>query len=332
MSKKRVVACCLGLMISWLPITTMAVTDKDHPLVGRYEGSELGFHTHSDFDEADLINGPFVGSASGEDKRGWLHVEGEMDLYYYKLPAGRSSLEALRNYEVSLKEKGFEVPFTCGATNGSCFAKRPGHSDQTSPGLLGLAIDDPQMPKYDGDYIRNYFKLNARYLFGVLKRAEGTVYVSIAFAEEGTGNFAFVRVVTTKEMDEDKIKFVGAGQMQDALADKGRINLYGIQFDFDKDVIKPESKPTLDEIAKLLRAEPELRLAIVGHTDKQGSAAYNVDLSKRRAENVVASLTGEYAIEKSRLSPHGAGASKPLASNDSEEGRAKNRRVELVKQ
>ncbi len=332
MLNKRIVTCGLGLIFWLLPLAVMAINDKDHPLVGRYEGSELGFHTHSDFDEADLINGPFVGSASGEDKRGWLHVEGEVDLYYYKLPDGRSSLEALRNYETSLKAKGFDVPFTCGATNGSCYAKRPGHSDQTAPGLLGLAIDDPQMPKYDHDYIRNYFKLNARYLFGELKRPEGTVYVSIAFAEEGGGNYAFVRVVTTREMDEGKIKFVGAGQMQDALSDKGRISLYGIQFDFDKDVIKPESKLTLDEIAKLLRANTELRLEIVGHTDKKGTADYNVDLSKRRAENVVAFLTDGYAIAKSRLSPRGAGASEPLATNDTDEGRAKNRRVELVKQ
>lgn len=332
MLAKRISTYSLGIFVWLLPLTVIAVQEKDHPLIGRYEGSELALHTHTDFDETDLIDGPFAGNSNGEDKRGWKHLEGEVDFYCYELPAGRSSLEALRNYESSLKANGFDIPFTCGSNNGSCFAKRPGYADQSSPGLLGLAFDHPELPQCKGGHVSIYFQLNARYLLAVLPRPEGTVYASIAFAEGSLGNFAFVRVVTTKEMEKDKIKFVGAGQMQDALSDKGRISLYGIQFDFDKDVIKPESKPTLDEIAKLLRANTELRLAIVGHTDKQGTADYNVDLSKRRAENVVAALTDEYAIAASRLSPHGAGASEPLASNDTDEGRAKNRRVELVKQ
>ncbi len=327
MSKSRVVASCVALAIWILPITVLAAKDKDHPLVGRYEGSELFGHKHSDYDEADLINGPIVGEVS-DDKHGWVHVEGENDFYYYKLPAGRSTLEVLRNYEMSLKDKGFDVTFTCATSNGSCYVKDPNMRVITGPSQFSLANDPPPL---DGVSPR-YFDISARYLLAKLSRPEGAVYVSISFSEGERGNFAFVHVVATKEMEEGKIKFVGAGQMHDALSDKGRISLYGIQFDFDKDVIKPESKPTLDEIAKLLRADPELRLAIVGHTDKQGTADYNVDLSKRRAESVVAALTNEYAIAASRLSPHGAGASEPLASNDTDEGRAKNRRVELVKQ
>ncbi|MEO7012766.1 MAG: OmpA family protein [Dokdonella sp.] len=317
----------MALAIWILPITVLAAKDKDHPLVGRYEGSELFGHKHSDYDEADLINGPIVGEVS-DDKHGWVHVEGENDFYYYKLPAGRSTLEVLRNYEMSLKDKGFDVTFTCATSNGSCYVKDPNMRVITGPSQFSLANDPPPL---DGVSPR-YFDISARYLLAKLSRPEGAVYVSISFSEGERGNFAFVHVVATKEMEEGKIKFVGAGQMHDALSDKGRISLYGIQFDFDKDVIKPESKPTLDEIAKLLRADPELRLAIVGHTDKQGTADYNVDLSKRRAESVVAALTNEYAIAASRLSPHGAGASEPLASNDTDEGRAKNRRVELVKQ
>ena len=332
MLNKHIVIRGLAFLCWLLPLTVVAVPDKDHPLVGRYEGSELAVHTHTDFDETNIIDGPFVSYSNGEDKRGWKHLEGEMDFYCYQLPAGRSSLEVLRNYESSLKSNGFDIPFTCGTNDGSCYAKRPGYNESTSPGLLGLAFDNPELPQCKGGHVNIYFQANARYLLAVLARPEGKVYVSIAFAEGSLGNFAFARVITTKEMDEGKIKFVGAGQMQDALSNVGRISLYGIQFDFDKDVIKPESKPTLDEIAKLLRAHAELRLAIVGHTDKKGTADYNVDLSKRRAESVVAALTDDYAIAASRLSPHGAGASEPLASNDTDEGRAKNRRVELVKQ
>ena len=335
MSKSRVVASCVALAIWILPITVLAAKDKDHPLVGRYEGSELFGHKHSDYDEADLINGPIVGEVS-DDKHGWVHVEGENDFYYYKLPAGRSTLEVLRNYEMSLKDKGFDVTFTCATSNGSCYVKDPNMRVITGPSQFSLANDPPPL---DGVSPR-YFDISARYLLAKLSRPEGAVYVSISFSEGERGNFAFVHVVATKEMEEGKIKFVGAGQMHDALSDKGRISLYGIQFDEyleDEDVdliISDIMMPVMDGFAMLqaLRADPELRLAIVGHTDKQGTADYNVDLSKRRAESVVAALTNEYAIAASRLSPHGAGASEPLASNDTDEGRAKNRRVELVKQ
>ena len=95
---------------------------------------------------------------------------------------------------------------------------------------------------------------------------------------------------------------------------------------------RPKSKPTLDEIAKLLTSKPDLRLKIIGHTDNKGTAEYNLDLSSRRAGNVAAALVGGYGIDPARLTSEGAGLSRPLASNDTEEGRAKNRRVELVAQ
>ncbi|MEP7096331.1 MAG: OmpA family protein [Dokdonella sp.] len=332
MSKNRVIVGWMVLLILTLAINAIAAPSVGHPLVGRYEGADLVGHTHSDFDEANLINGPIVGPASGEDKRGWLHVEGVNDMYYYQLPEGRSSLEVLRNYEASLKTKGFETVFTCATSNGSCYAKRPGHSDTTGPYDFAGAIDaSPELPRLNGDYIRNYFGTNARYLLAKLAPPQGAVYASIAFAEGSHGNFVFVRVVETKEMDSGKITFVGAEQMQKALADSGRISLYGIQFDFDKDTLKPESKPTLDEIAKVLRADPGLRLGVVGHTDATGGTDYNLDLSKRRAANVAAALSRNYAIDASRLAARGAGAAEPLTSNDTEEGRAKNRRVELVR-
>ena len=324
--------CALGTLTVALAFPQFAMADGDHPLVGRYEGSDLVGHTHSDFDEANLVEAPIVGSPSGADKRGWKRVEGTIDLYYYKLPEGRSSLEVLRNYQTSLNSKGFERVFSCVTSDGSCYAKRPGHVDMSDPYAFANAIDSsPELPRLNGDYIRNYFSTNARYLLTRLPRLEGTVYASITIAEGSRGNFAFIRVVETNEMDTNKITFVRADQMQKALADSGRISLYGIQFDFDKDAIKPESKATLDEIAKLFSSDADLRLLVVGHTDAKGGADYNDELSKRRAANVVAALSRVYGVDATRLTARGAGASEPLAPNDTEEGRAKSRRVELVR-
>ncbi|MEO6689481.1 MAG: OmpA family protein [Dokdonella sp.] len=325
----RLIGLLVGLAIAG---SAAAHGGADHPLVGRYEGSELVGHTHSGFDETNLISGPIVGPVRSATAAGWMHVEGSSDLYYYALPEGRSSLEVLRNYEASLKAKGFVTLFSCATSNGSCYAKRPGHVDATGPYDFANALDAaPELPRLGGDYIRNFFGTNARYLLAKSAQPEGTVYASIALAEGNHGNHAFVHVVQTREMEINKIAFVAAEQMRRAIADNGRISLYGIQFDFDKDIVKAESKPALDEIGKLLTADAMLKLTVVGHTDAKGSADYNTDLSRRRAVNVVAALASDYGIDGARLVARGAGASEPLASNDSEDGRARNRRVELVR-
>ena len=130
---------------------------------------------------------------------------------------------------------------------------------------------------------------------------------------------------------------VGSSPMDSAtlssdLASSGQVNVYGIHFDFDKADIKPESKAQLDEIAKLLTANPALKLRVTGHTDNKGSAAHNQVLSGHRADAIVAALVANYGITADRLTSAGLGASMPVASNDTDQGRALNRRVELVKQ
>jgi outer membrane protein OmpA-like peptidoglycan-associated protein len=116
-----------------------------------------------------------------------------------------------------------------------------------------------------------------------------------------------------------------------SLLDSGKIALYGIYFDSDKDSLRPDSQATLQEIAKLLNANPKLNVEVVGHTDNQGKPDYNLDLSRRRAAAVVRELVSKYGIADGRLGSFGCGFYAPVASNDSEDGKAKNRRVELVK-
>jgi outer membrane protein OmpA-like peptidoglycan-associated protein len=113
---------------------------------------------------------------------------------------------------------------------------------------------------------------------------------------------------------------------------EGKIAVYGIQFDTGKAEIKPASEPALTEIAKLLKAQPSLKLHVVGHTDNVAGLELNLKLSKARAEAVVSALVSKYGIAGSRLIAHGVGPVAPVASNEAEAGRAKNRRVELVKQ
>lgn len=116
------------------------------------------------------------------------------------------------------------------------------------------------------------------------------------------------------------------------LQTSGHVEVPGIFFDTGKAELKAESQAAIAEVAKLLKADSGLKVYVVGHTDNVASLDLNIKLSKARAEAVVQSLVSQHGIAASRLDAQGAGPLLPVASNDSEEGRAKNRRVELVKQ
>lgn len=125
---------------------------------------------------------------------------------------------------------------------------------------------------------------------------------------------------------------VNADALAKEITRTGHVAIYGIYFDTGKADVKPESEPTLKEIAKLLQQNPELKLYVVGHTDNVGTLTSNMDLSLRRAESVVKTLISKYGIDTKRLHPVGVGPLSPVASNKTEEDHAKNRRVELVEQ
>ena len=124
----------------------------------------------------------------------------------------------------------------------------------------------------------------------------------------------------------------GASALERALAEKGTVDVYSIYFSFNSDAIREESEPTLREIAEVLRRHPDWKLGVNGHTDSIGNDPYNLDLSKRRGAAVKNSLVARYAIAAARLTTSGFGRAQPKDTNDTLEGRARNRRVELVRQ
>jgi outer membrane protein OmpA-like peptidoglycan-associated protein len=125
---------------------------------------------------------------------------------------------------------------------------------------------------------------------------------------------------------------VPEGRLERALREQGRADVYDIYFEFNSDRIRDESQSTLLEIAGVLRRHPDWKLAIEGHTDNVASDAYNLDLSQRRAAAVKTALTTKYAVDAQRLTATGFGEARPKDRNDTLEGRARNRRVELVRQ
>ncbi len=128
----------------------------------------------------------------------------------------------------------------------------------------------------------------------------------------------------------EKAAVIPAGEIAEALAQDGRVAIYGIYFDFDKAEILPESQPQIEQLAALLKAKPDLSILVVGHTDAQGDFEYNMTLSQQRAQAIADALVSGFEIGASRITPAGAGMVAPVATNRTEEGRARNRRVEIV--
>jgi outer membrane protein OmpA-like peptidoglycan-associated protein len=147
-------------------------------------------------------------------------------------------------------------------------------------------------------------------------------------AERGGCAGVTQRIVRVAAMEQSVV--VSADQIAKSLGDTGKVVFYGIYFDSDKAVVKPESEPTLKEMAKFLKTIGAAKVFIVGHTDSQGPLDRNQKLSRERAAAVVKALAGSHGIPAERMTAEGVGPLAPVAANDAEGGRAKNRRVEMV--
>jgi OOP family OmpA-OmpF porin len=152
------------------------------------------------------------------------------------------------------------------------------------------------------------------------------IWVEVA---PNSGSAYTLWIVEREGMKQDVVG--NAEAFREGIATTGHVEVPGIFFDTAKADIKPESEPALKEVVKLLQASPALRVWVVGHTDSVGAAQANVTLSNARAEAVVKALV-QMGCDAKRLAPHGAGPYAPVATNTTDEGRAKNRRVELVAQ
>jgi len=154
---------------------------------------------------------------------------------------------------------------------------------------------------------------------------KGSTWVFI----DSRGDYYYQTIVTEKEMKQEVT--ADASSLSDDINKSGHVAVYGIRFETGKAAILPDSESVLGEIVKLLQQNPDLKLRVEGHTDNQGNAAANQSISEKRAQAVVAWLT-DHGVEAGRLTAKGWGQTKPVEDNSTEDGRAKNRRVELVKQ
>jgi OOP family OmpA-OmpF porin len=322
---------------------------KDPAAIKRYEGAVIIGYKFGKFDEFTFMAGPLVPSKASSGPNlvpsKTQRAEGQYTRLVYVGPEGRSPLEVVRNYEQELKKAGFAVVYQCARTE--CGGNEADMTDRLLYTMENRLANYP--PAHSGrppgqvtEYAFSSAK-DGRLL--VAKRAgsggsgSGDSWISVYVA---TGDFnmhketfghpvILVDFVESAAMDTNMVT-VDASAMAKGIASAGHVALYGILFDTDKTDIKPESAAAITEIAKFLKQDAAVKLYVVGHTDNVGIYDYNLNLSQRRAAAVVAELTTKHGIAAARLKPAGSGPLSPVAPNDTEDGRAKNRRVELVKQ
>ncbi len=329
-------AALLLLVAAQVSLAAPPIADPgDPPNLKRYEGSKI-FHSKNErFTKYDLILSKLARNDTN-DFATWytkkLDLEGALTRLDYYVPDPEvTTLEVIRNYSNELKSSGWEVLFE------GVGEKELGGDIFGFKTRLREAPNPNQILDYPGLSGGNYGYLAAHRAEG-----DGDVYVTVYALKYGGGlNWGFeqvkegmqvirVDVIKPKAM-EQKMVTVSASEMAKTIAETGRISLYGIHFDTNKSAVKPESKGTLEQIATLLKGDAALKLNVIGHTDNVGGADANLGLSKRRADAVKAALIEDFGVDGARLEASGAGMTAPVADNGTEEGRAKNRRVELVK-
>ncbi len=274
---------------------------QDHPLFNRMPHFDIYSCNTVDFDAVDFAK-PNLKEWNGPGD--YETIEGKVFSISYKVQEGvtpPSALQIIRNFQNAVKAAGGTVL-----------------GEFTNPYAADLAEN---MQKYMVDSPGG--TLYQRYTNLKLTKGESEYWVNVA-ANADYGDYNLV-IVERKAMAQD----VSVNELVDKLNKEGFITLY-VNFDTGKATIKPDSAKTLDQAAEVLKAAPTLQILVGGHTDNVGTPAANQKLSEERAKAVMAALV-QRGIPAGRLTAQGFGDTQPIADNRTEEGRAKNRRVELVK-
>lgn len=270
-------------------------------------------YDRKEFDSFRLPLGRATGSNAFADTR---TVEGETTWIAYQIPMERSSLEVFRSYQNALSEAGFRILWQCQTERecGNWFAH--------------TYIYNLESLVFSGEVVDEKAE---RYLAAHRAGPDGEQWVALFVYPSYLRDFniARLRIVEAEPMAEGLVT-VNAAAMAREIDQSGHVALYGIHFATNSSTIEPASEATLAEIAKFLADDRDLDIYVVGHTDNTGGFDHNMRLSERRAQAVVQALASRHGVEARRLQPVGVGPVAPEASNATEEGRAKNRRVEIV--
>jgi len=268
---------------------------QEHPVVKLYPGAAVDYYDDKAFDAVEIATD--YKATSKPPLAVLTTVEGRVTRYTFLHPEGVSALEVLRNFEAALAKEGFRTV---------------------------VVAPISKLPQFQGVHLdREFFGA-----FRLDRNGAAALYVNISVDPNGGEPTSMVTIVEPAAMKQ--VYAVDASSLRASLAASGRVAVYGVNFDTAKTTITPDSAGVLGQVRDLLAADPALKLKIEGHTDNVGKPAANRTLSDGRAVAVKAWLEAN-GVAPGRLTTEGLGDTRPVAANDTDDGRAKNRRVELVR-
>jgi outer membrane protein OmpA-like peptidoglycan-associated protein len=298
---------------------------KDSPIVSRFAGSTIVAYQEVDYDEVALPMGPRGNSGFAKT----LQTKGKVTRIVYASPRAKTPTEVFANFRDSLQRSGFKLLYSC----------TTGTSSATACGGFNFSTDYPQpILQHDSAHNNLISELlyspqdDVRYLLAEFQRDSRRVDVGLMVSKNGDNPVGvLLQVVESGQMPSGEVT-VDSAAIAQGLESEGKFALYGLQFATDNADLRPDSDATLKQMSDVLRQQPDLKVFIVGHTDSSGALEHNLALSERRAQSVVKALTSRFGIAPNRLVAVGMASYSPVASNHSDAGKAKNRRVEMVEQ
>lgn len=321
--KKSFFLLIIALSLSKITFAQDITGSSDHPIITRYPGSKILFYYQKEYNELQMPTAVINNGEAGN----LLSAKGKHTSILYKGPEGRSTLEVFRNYEQAIQSAGGEILFSCEgkyAPKGCDFYKK-------TYGLKFFSSVYRKRRTASDQYLYSEGGSNDQtFLTAKFDRGNTITYLEIGItgAFLGKGVDIQLEIVETSKMDG---QLITAESIKEQLDKYGKIQIYTIFFATNSSTIEEGSNATLTAIADFLQQNPSYHLYVVGHTDDTGKFDHNFELSKKRADAVIESIDSLSTGVKSRLKPIGVGPVCPEGSNENEEGRTSNRRVELVK-
>lgn len=298
------------LSVLWMLILLSALVlpaQAQDEIISLFEGSKKMYDDNIGFETHYYLAGP----------SSLKSVDGKIRRQFCEVPEGVSAYEVIKNYEKAIQSKGGEII----------------HLDRE---VKRYKIENGEWYYYMRDgfakarikhtkIVHGHFvsHLANKYVVGKISTAENDIYISVAAAD---GFYELVTVIA-EPMAMDNVTL---NVLNEGIANKGKIAIYDIYFDTGKSEVKNESNSALAIIADYLKDNPDKKFVIVGHTDYTGNFDANVTLSNDRAKAVIEKLVTEHGVKQAQLMPYGVGSVSPQMSNATDEGKARNRRVELV--
>ncbi len=304
-----------------LAVLAAAVQAEDNPNWGQdiirpIEKSAVHHQENVNFGKYNFAAGPADAGAI----KAVTPLEGKVSAILYQAAANNSAFEIYSVYKKYLADNGFEILFA--GEKGACGGKFNQHWYDLNPFARDTGWNNSAP-------IKNGSADDLYYLAAKKKHPEGDLYVAM-LANSGWWQAPAYKldVVQVKPLET---KVVPASRIGEALATEGHLAFYGITFDSGRSEMKPESEATVAELAAYLKQAAGESFYVVGHTDDVGALADNLKLSEARAKTVAAVLIQKHGVAAGMLEAHGVGPLAPVGPNDTEAGRAKNRRVEVAK-